>query len=121
MTLMKKCQVHLTLLRRRALFFFIFTLSFNTSLSHSHRLFRIQHSKNNAMIFIFIHQNSLIFHGISFAHTCITVRIRRKLRDFSLPLLHCSFCPPAVSRRYSNPPSNFIKTSSRRSHSWHES
>lgn len=112
MTLMKKCQVHLTLLRRRALFFFSYSLCHSALICPIHgRLFRIQHSKNNAMIFIFIHQNSLIFHGISFAHTCITViRIRRKLHDFLLPLLHCSFCPPAVSRRYSNPPSNFIKT-----------
>lgn len=120
MTLMKKCQVHLTLLRRRALFIFFFSYS----LYHSAlvcpihgRLFRIQYSKNNAIIFIFIHQNSLIFHGISFAHTCITVlRIRRKLRDFPLPLPHYFLCPPAVSCRNSNSPSNFIKTHSQRSH-----
>lgn len=103
----------------RCLFFF-----FSYSLYHSAlvcpihgRLFRIQYSKNNAIIFIFIHQNSLIFHGISFAHTCITVlRIRRKLRDFPLPLPHYFLCPPAVSCRNSNSPSNFIKTHSQRSH-----
>ena len=98
-------------------FFFIFTLSISTSLSHLWSLFPHTKSKNNAMIFLFIYQNSLIFHGISFAHTCITIlRIRRKLRDISLPLLHCSLCPLAVSRHYSNPPSNFIKTHSQRSH-----